>query len=272
MKRRVERCRIGWSCAMDGSAITRRWCRQPGTPARVTKEEFPAHTKLRCWQSGDRRGAASGSTADGALLRSVHGMRLSHLRSFGQADCDGEGVVISQPRVPPVLIAGIGNILLQDDGFGPQTIARLESEYEFESDVELLDLGTPALDFIDYLVDRELVILLDALSLRRRTREVLVYDQAQLRQHVAGMRLSAHQPCLEETLFAAETASVGLKEVWLVAWWGPTSTSAPNSVRMWAAPCESACVSLRNALTARRQSPASDEALPQQAWWNEKQL
>jgi len=177
--------------------------------------------------------------------------------------------VISQPRVPPVLIAGIGNILLQDDGFGPQTIARLESEYEFESDVELLDLGTPALDFIDYLVDRELVILLDALSCGGEPGEVLVYDQAQLRQHVAGMRLSAHQPCLEETLFAAETASVGLKEVWLVGVVGSNfdvgTELGPDVGRALPKALALVCemLSRRDVKVRRRTKP-----LPQQAWWN----
>jgi len=124
--------------------------------------------------------------------------------------------VICPERVPPVLIAGIGNILLQDDGFGPQAIARFESEYEFGDQVELLDLGTPALDFVDYLVGRELVVLLDALSCGGKPGEVLVYDQAQLRQHLPGMRLSAHQPCLHETLIAAETAGIALRRVQLI--------------------------------------------------------
>jgi hydrogenase maturation protease len=122
----------------------------------------------------------------------------------------------SPERVPRVLVAGIGNILLQDDGFGPQAIVRLESEYEFSDEVELLDIGTPALDFVDYLVGREIVILLDALSCGGEPGELLVYEQAQLRQHLPGMRLSAHQPCLNETLVAAETAGIDLKRVLLI--------------------------------------------------------
>lgn len=120
------------------------------------------------------------------------------------------------PPVKPVLIAGIGNLLLQDDGFGPQTIARLEAEYDFGDQVELLDLGTPALDFVDYLVGRDVVILLDALSCGGEPGEVLTYDHTQLRRRIAGMRLSAHQPCLDETLFAAQTAGIQFKEVLLI--------------------------------------------------------
>lgn len=119
-------------------------------------------------------------------------------------------------KVPRLLIAGIGNILLQDDGFGPQAIARLQSEYEFGDEVELLDLGTPALDFVDYLAGRDVVILLDALSAGGEPGEVIVYRQQQLRQFLPGMRLSAHQPCLHETLFAAEASGIDLKDLRLI--------------------------------------------------------
>jgi hydrogenase maturation protease len=100
-----------------------------------------------------------------------------------------------------VLIAGIGNILLQDDGFGPQAIARLQSEYEFGPEVELLDLGTQTL--VDYLEGRNVVVLIDALSCGGEKGALLTYSQEQLRQHGARMRVSAHQPCLQEAILAA---------------------------------------------------------------------
>src|SRR5690242_1667780 len=143
----------------------------------------------------------------------MHGVRLPHLRSGGQADRAGEGAVIPGGTVPRILVAGIGNILLQDDGFGPQAIARLEAEYEVGSEVELLDIGTPTLDFVDYLAGREVVILLDALSCGGEPGEVLNFEEAQLRKHLPGMRLSAHQPCLAETLFAAENAGLRFKDL-----------------------------------------------------------
>jgi hydrogenase maturation protease len=123
---------------------------------------------------------------------------------------------MTQAPIPRILIAGIGNILLEDDGFGPQAIARLEAEYEFGAEVELLDLGTPTLDFVDYLVGRDVVIILDALSCGGELGEILTYNQEQLRGRLPGMRLSAHQPCLHETLDTAETAGIELKEILLV--------------------------------------------------------
>jgi hydrogenase maturation protease len=118
--------------------------------------------------------------------------------------------------IPKILIAGIGNLLLQDDGLGPQAIARLQAEYEFGDPVELLDIGTPGLDFVDYLRGREVLVLIDALSGGGEPGEILTFDQVQLKEFLPNMRLSAHQPCLNETLHAAETAGIELKAVLLV--------------------------------------------------------
>lgn len=115
-----------------------------------------------------------------------------------------------------ILIAGVGNVLLEDDGFGPHAIARLEAEYELGGEVELIDIGTPALDFVDYLVGRDTLIILDAVSSGGEPGEVLTFDREQLREFTPNLRLSAHQPCLQETLFAAETADVCPADVLLV--------------------------------------------------------
>ncbi len=171
--------------------------------------------------------------------------------------------------VPRVLVAGIGNILLQDDGFGPQAIVRLQSEYEFGPEVELLDLGTPTLDFVDYLDGRQIVILLDALSCGGEPGEVLTFEEPQLRKHLPGMRLSAHQPCLAETLFAAETAGIHFKDLRLLGVVGrdfDVGTELSDDVsgamsRALSLVCE---ILERHEVTIRRR----ETAVPQQAWWN----
>ncbi len=117
---------------------------------------------------------------------------------------------------PRILIAGVGNVLLQDDGFGPHAIARLEAEYDLGGEVELIDIGTPGLDFVDYLVGRDALIILDAVSSGGEPGDILTFDRQQLREFMPNMRLSAHQPCLQETLFAAETADVCPADVLLV--------------------------------------------------------
>jgi hydrogenase maturation protease len=158
---------------------------------------------------GNPRGGsreAVGTAAHGALFRSLHGLCLPYHGSRGQTDRHRQSPVISR-----VLIAGIGNLLLQDDGLGPQAVARLQSEYEFGAEVGVLDI-----DFVDYLRGRDVLVLIDALSGGGEPGEILTFDKERLKGFLPNMRLSAHQPCLNETLHTAETAGIDLKEVLLV--------------------------------------------------------
>lgn len=170
--------------------------------------------------------------------------------------------------IPRILIAGVGNVLLQDDGFGPQTIARLQSEYELGPEVELLDLGTPGLDFVDYLVGRDVLIILDALSTGGEPGEILTFDRQQLQEYMPNMRLSAHQPCLQETLFTAETADVCPPEVLLVGVVGANFevTTELSEVVEDAMP---AALELVAELLRQRRVPAQKRPvpLPVTAWW-----
>lgn len=170
--------------------------------------------------------------------------------------------------IPKILVAGIGNVLLQDDGFGPQAIARLESEYEIGEEVELLDLGTPGLDFVDYLVGREALILLDALATGGEPGEILTFNREQLQQFMPTMRLSAHQPSLQQTLATAEAAGIDLKQVLLVGIVGHSyevttelgpyvSRAMPDALELVADVLRGMGVSVK----------PREVAAPQGAWW-----
>jgi len=107
--------------------------------------------------------------------------------------------------VKTILIGGMGNVLLGDDGFGPYVIHVLESRYEFEEDVELADLGTPALDLTHRIAGRDVVILIDCIaSDEHAPGTVLLYDKASLVSAIPAQRLDPHSPALSECLLAAE--------------------------------------------------------------------
>ncbi|MGD0795209.1 MAG: hydrogenase maturation protease [Dehalococcoidales bacterium] len=48
----------------------------------------------------------------------------------------------------PTLILGCGNILLGDDGFGPEVIAYLQAHSSFQEEVSLMDAGTGVIDIL----------------------------------------------------------------------------------------------------------------------------
>ena len=66
-------------------------------------------------------------------------------------------------RRPSILIMGVGNILLSDEGVGVHVIRAL-SEIKLPDNVELLDGGTASMSFLDTLSNREKVIIIDAVK------------------------------------------------------------------------------------------------------------
>lgn len=63
----------------------------------------------------------------------------------------------------PILVVGIGNLLLKDDGFGIHCVRRLY-EIGVPAGVELLDGGTSGLDLITPFSKADKVIVIDAVK------------------------------------------------------------------------------------------------------------
>lgn len=64
-----------------------------------------------------------------------------------------------------VLILGIGNLLMKDDGVGSHIIQHLhDSGVELPHEVEAIDGGTAGYDLIPLMIDREKIVIIDALK------------------------------------------------------------------------------------------------------------
>jgi len=135
---------------------------------------------------------------------------MPHVRSIGKENRGGENPVNT------ALIGGIGNVLLGDDSVGPYVVHRLESEYSFAQNVEVADLGTPALDLTHRIVGRESVILIDSVSTDDPPGTVLVYRKEDILSVMPAQRLDPHSPALSECLLAAEMLGASPKNVLLV--------------------------------------------------------
>lgn len=117
----------------------------------------------------------------------------------------------------PVLIGGIGNVLLGDDGVGPYVVRLLESRYGFGDDVEIADLGTPALDLLHRIAGRHAVIFVDCIaSDEEPAGSVLQYRRGDILSVAPEPRLDPHAPALSECLLTAEMLGTSPNNVLLV--------------------------------------------------------
>lgn len=106
---------------------------------------------------------------------------------------------VNGPR-RPILVLGLGNILLRDEGVGVRVIEALAS-HPLPADVELCDGATAGLGLLDVLADRRKVIVVDALAGDRPPGTVLRLTRDDLAEPAAV--LSVHEFGLLETLAAA---------------------------------------------------------------------
>jgi hydrogenase maturation protease len=105
-------------------------------------------------------------------------------------------------RPTPLLILGLGNVLLGDDGVGAAVIARLLEGYRVPPGVRVLDGGTLGLALLPYLQEAETVILVDAIRSNESPGSLVRLDGDQVAPAVAT-RLSPHQIGVADLLESA---------------------------------------------------------------------
>jgi hydrogenase maturation protease len=101
-----------------------------------------------------------------------------------------------------LLVLGLGNVLLGDDGVGAVAVAHLQDRYEPAVGVRVLDGGTLGLSLLPYLEDAEAVILVDAIRADQPAGTIVRLDGDQVAPAVAT-RLSPHQVGVTDLLDGA---------------------------------------------------------------------
>ena len=119
---------------------------------------------------------------------------------------------------PRILVAGIGNRLKGDDGFGPRVIDLLSSR-KLPDNVDARDFGTAGLTIATELTDYDVAIFLDAAesegqpgSLQRSRLEV----QAGIDESAELARLTLHEVGLEGLLKFSKTIGTLPGKVYLI--------------------------------------------------------
>lgn len=64
-----------------------------------------------------------------------------------------------------ILVLGIGNVLLADEGIGVHVVRALETGYDLPADVTVIDGGTSGMDLLDALCAAEAVAIVDCADL-----------------------------------------------------------------------------------------------------------
>ncbi|WP_461209359.1 HyaD/HybD family hydrogenase maturation endopeptidase [Desulfocurvus sp. DL9XJH121] len=61
-----------------------------------------------------------------------------------------------------ILVLGLGNILLRDEGIGVRVVERMQREYEFSDNVTVMDGGVRGIILMDPITEADHVVVVDA--------------------------------------------------------------------------------------------------------------
>lgn len=102
-----------------------------------------------------------------------------------------------------VVVLGIGNILLSDEGVGVRVVERLERDYRLPDMVEVIDGGTCGMEMLEQLEDLDALIVVDCVRFGQppATPVLLKGDDVPV---FFKTKLSPHQVSLSDVLASLE--------------------------------------------------------------------
>lgn len=94
-----------------------------------------------------------------------------------------------------IVVLGVGNILLSDEGIGVRTVEKLMRDYVLPPEVEVIDGGTSAMEMLEDLGHADHLIIVDAVRsgkppatiVRMAGAEVPVFFRTKLSPHQVGL-------------------------------------------------------------------------------------
>ena len=132
-------------------------------------------------------------------------------------------------------IYGIGNVLLGDDGIGPAVVNHLTSHFTFDENVTIEDLGTPSLDLPNYITGYDRVIFIDAVAADAPPGTIRLFSREEIIATPPGIRISPHEPTINDALIVLDFAGGAPKDVVLV---GIVPATLENGMTLSAAVAE----------------------------------
>ncbi|MCK9239152.1 HyaD/HybD family hydrogenase maturation endopeptidase [Desulfocurvus sp.] len=105
-----------------------------------------------------------------------------------------------------ILVLGVGNILLRDEGVGVRVVERLGREFAFSDNVRLMDGGVRGMILMDPIIESDHVVIIDAVVNDHPPGTIYRLDGDDLRLSVA-FKNSVHDMDLLETMCCCELIS-----------------------------------------------------------------
>ena len=121
--------------------------------------------------------------------------------------------VLGKPQ--EILVLGLGNVLLQDEGIGVHVVTQIQHQYRFTPEIDILDGGTSGLDLLPEFYDRKAIIIVDAVEFKQEPGYIGLIKNDDILAQIQT-KLSIHHLGLADVLSAARMVDKLPEEMVLV--------------------------------------------------------
>lgn len=113
-----------------------------------------------------------------------------------------------------IIVLGIGNILLTDEGFGVRVVEELIRRYCFPENVEIIDGGTMGYDLLRFLSGATKLIIIDAIKANSKPGTVYCFKDDEVKKYYR-QKVSMHQLGIQEVLTMLEIIEKPIAETFV---------------------------------------------------------
>ncbi|MDY3982791.1 MAG: HyaD/HybD family hydrogenase maturation endopeptidase [Veillonellaceae bacterium] len=100
----------------------------------------------------------------------------------------------------PIVVLGVGNILLSDEGVGVHVVNKLRDTYSFTPNITLLDGGTMGMEIMSFMVGMRKLLLLDAISGEEKPGTVYQFHHQEMNKYFNNDEISMHEIGIQDVL------------------------------------------------------------------------
>jgi len=111
-----------------------------------------------------------------------------------------------------ITVLGVGNILMQDEGFGVRVVEQLLHKYHFPENVQVLDGGTLGMELLRFLIGTDKLILVDAVSGDLPPGSIYQFNHDEVKTYFKE-KVSMHELGIQDVLAVMEVLEKPAKEI-----------------------------------------------------------
>ena len=114
--------------------------------------------------------------------------------------------------VPEITVLGIGNVVLQDEGFGVRAAEYLDNKYRFPHNVQIIDGGTLGMELLRFVTGTRKLLVIDSINGGAEPGTMFRFANDAVMEHFQE-KLSVHEVGIQDVLALLQVTGKSIPDV-----------------------------------------------------------